>query len=364
MKIRLTAALGLSAALLLSACAANETTPADSPAATSDATTTEPATELSGTIQGVGASSMKKSQELWIAEFAGQQPDVTINYDDKGSGAGRDAFKAGGAAFAGSDRAFKVEENVVGDFAGCAADAHAVDLPIYISPIAVVYNVEGVDSLDLPAEVVAKIFKGQITNWNDSEIAATNAGVTLPDLAITVVHRSDKSGTTENFTDWLNAAAPDVWTDAADQEWKGAGGDAADGTSGVMSAVTGGAGTIGYADLSQAKNVGILKIDGVTPNEEDAAKAVEASPIETEGRLEGDIAIKIDRLAEGYPVVLVSYAIVCSEYNDANTGDIVRTYLEYVASEEGQQASMEQVGTAPLSASLREKVQASLATVK
>ena len=368
MKIRLTAAAGLSAVLLLSACAANEpggNAAPDAPTGTSSASDSEStAPALEGTIQGIGASSMKKAQELWIANYAGVQPSVTINYDDKGSGAGRDAFIAGGADYAGSDRAFKVEENVAGSFGKCTTEAHAIDLPVYISPIAVVFNLGDIQELDLTSETVAKIFMGQITKWNDPAIAATNSGVTLPDTDIAIVHRSDKSGTTENFTDWLNVAAPEVWTEKGDQEWKGAGGDAADGTSGVMTAVTGAVGTIGYADLSQAKGVGIAKINGVTPSEEDAAKAVEASPIETEGRLAGDIAIKIDRKAEGYPIVLVSYAIACSEYQDSNTAAIIKEFLSYVASEDGQQAASEQVGSAPLSAALRDQVLASIDAIK
>lgn len=347
-------AAGLTVALL-SSCATNEMNVSVDYSGGSDV-------ELHGTVQGAGASSMKRAQELWIANFAGVQPGVTINYQDSGSGAGRDSFLSGGAAFAGSDRAFKTDENVAGSFAGCADDAYALDLPIYISPIAMIFNLEGVDSLDLPPDVLAGIFKGSITRWNDPAIAAKNPSAKLPDLAITVVHRSDKSGTTENLTDWLAAAAPSIWTGGASQEWNGVGGDAAEGTSGVLSTVKGANGTIGYADLAQAKDVSLISVNGVEPNPTDAATAVAASPFE-EGRQPGDLALDLDRTAEGYPVVLVSYAIACSKYANPNIGAIIKEYLGYVASREGQDATAAEVGTAPLTDDLRERVRSSIDTI-
>ncbi len=363
MKIRLTAALGLSAALLLSACAANEVTaPADSPAAGSSA-----AASLTGTLSGKGASSAKVAQETWTAEFQTANTGVTINYSPDGSGAGREAFAAGGADFAGSDRALKIDENTAGAFAGCAAESTAIDVPIYISPIAVIFNVEGVTDLNLTPDVLAKLFRGEIAKWNDPAIAALNPEATLPDLAVAPVHRSDESGTTENFTDYLHVAAEGVWTDEPAQTWPVEGGEAAKGTSGVVAAVTEGKGTIGYADASQAGSASVAKIgpEGKfeAPTEEAAAAAVENSPLE-EGRAANDIAIDLDRNAEGYPIVLVSYGIACAEYQDAAKGELVKAYLGYVVSEAGQEASAKSAGSAPLSASLREKVIAAVDSIK
>src|SRR5690606_18811873 len=139
--------------------------------------------------------------------------------DPAGSGAGRDTFMAGGAAFAGSDRAFKDEEIAAGRFARCVPESGIVEIPAYISPIAVIFNLDGIDSLDLDAATIAAIFAGGITEWDDPAIAEQNPGVTLPDLAITAVHRADDSGTTENFTEYLAAAAPEVWTFEPDGVW-------------------------------------------------------------------------------------------------------------------------------------------------
>lgn len=273
---------------------------------------------------------------------------------------------AGGADLAGSDRALSVEENVAGAFAGCAANSAALNLPIYISPIAVIFNVDGVDELNLTPEVLASIFHGDITRWNDPAIAELNPDAKLPDQVITAVHRSDESGTTENFTDYLHAAAPDVWTAEVSSSWPVAGGEAAKGTSGVVAAVSNGAGTIGYADASQVgdASVALLGQPGAfaAPTAEAAAAAVEASPTE-EGHAEHDIAIALDRSAEGYPLVLISYAIACQTYGDAAQGALVKDYLAYVASPEGQAAAQASAGSAPLSATLSEQVLAAIATI-
>ena len=195
-----------------------------------------------------------------------------------------------------------------------------------MSPIAIAFNVEGVDALSLDPATIAGIFAGTITNWNDPAIAATNDGVTLPDLAITPVHRSDKSGTTANFTDYLAQTAADVWTYGSVEEWPIQAGEAAQGTSGVVNAIKGGNGTIGYADHSQTTGLSVVSVqvgsEWVEPSAEGAAIALDASPLE-EGRETTDLAFAIDRTTEesgAYPVLLVSYLIGCVEYADADDG--------------------------------------------
>ncbi|GAA4891213.1 phosphate ABC transporter substrate-binding protein PstS [Tessaracoccus lubricantis] len=378
MKIRLTAALGLSAALLLSACAANEGTTNNSgtettaavetsaPESTESATTEEaaPASDLEGTLSGIGASAQEVAQQTWIVGFQTANEGVTINYSPEGSGAGREAFIGGGADFAGSDRAFKTEEIGENTFSQCVDKP--INLPVYISPIAVVFNVEGVTDLNLDADTLAAIFKGDITKWNDEKIAALNEGVELPDLDITAVHRSDTSGTTENFTDYLATAAPSVWDAEKSGDWPYEGGEAAAQTQGVVAAVSGGVGTIGYVDASQAGNFSTAKLgkDGSFhgPTTEAAAAIVENSPIE-EGRAENDMAIALDREAEGYPIVLVSYLIVCQDYQDDAKAELVKAYASYIASQEGQTAAAERAGSAPLSASLTEQVTAAIDSI-
>lgn len=340
----------IACALLLAGCAANES------GSTASGT-------LNGELVGVGASSQGAAQEAWIAGFQTANPSVVVNYDPAGSGTGRETFQNGASAFAGSDRAFKTEEIASGTFGSCAEGSDLVEFPAYISPIAIVFNLAGADALNLDAATVAQIFNGAITRWNDPAIAATNPGVALPNTAITPVHRSDKSGTTENFTDYLAAAAPEQWTVGAVEEWPAAfGGEGAQGTSGVISAVSAGNGTIGYADASRAGELPTVAIkvgeQFVAYTPEAAAAVVDASQVQ-QGRAATDMAITVDRstTAEGvYPIVLVSYLIGCAEYADSANAELVKSYFTYVVSEEGQSTAAQAAGSAPLSATQRQQI--------
>jgi len=354
------AALGAVAALALAGCASNEggtssNAPSDGPA-------------LSGELAGGGASSQEVAVQAWTAGFQGMNDGVTITYDPAGSGAGRESFQAGAVQFAGSDRAFKPEEIEAGPFDGCVEGTDILELPTYISPIAVIFNVEGVDSLNLDAATIAGLFAGTITTWNDPAIAALNEGVDLPDTAVSPVHRADDSGTTENFTDYLFASAPDVWTSEPDGVWPLSSGEAAQGTSGVVAAVAGGNGTIGYADASRAAEEGLstaaVKVgdEFVEYSPEAAAAIVDESPFE-DGRADGDLAIALDRTSDAagvYPIVLVSYMIACQEYTDADVAPVVKAFLQYIASAEGQDAAAAAAGNAPISDSLREQVNSAI----
>src|SRR5215218_3630156 len=164
--------------------------------------TTSPAAEIdysaiSGTLIGAGASSQAAAMQAWQAGFQTLAPGATVEYDPVGSGGGRETFLAGGSDFAGSD-AYLKDEELASSIDACAGDKGAVDLPHYISPIAVAYNVPDLEgtTLQLSPVTVAKIFANQISNWDDDAIAADNPGVDLPDLALNPVHRSDDSGTT------------------------------------------------------------------------------------------------------------------------------------------------------------------------
>ena len=128
-----------------------------------------------------------------------------MNYDPVGSGTGRENFISGAFAFAGSDSALSTDEGEL-DAANERCGGDVVEVPAYISPIAVIFNLPGVDELNLKPETIAMIFDGKITKWNDEAIAADNPDADLPDTAITPVHRSDDSGTTGNFTDYLSKA--------------------------------------------------------------------------------------------------------------------------------------------------------------
>ena len=348
------AAIAVAGALVLSACATGtetETPEGETPT-------------LSGTLIGAGASSQQSAQEAWVVGFQEANPDVTVEYDPVGSGGGRETFVGGGSQFAGTDRAFNDEEIAADAFASCVPGTGIIEIPAYISPIAVIFNLEGIDSLNMDAATIAGIFAGQITNWNDPAIAATNEGVELPDLAITAVHRADDSGTTANFTDYLAVNAPDVWTVGPIETWPTEyGGEAAPQTSGVIDAVTNGTGTIGYADASRAGDLGTVAVkvgDAFVPFSPEAAAAiVDASP-RVDGRGPGDLAINLDRASEEvgvYPIVLVSYLVACNEYVEGAPVDLVKAYLSYVISAEGQALAADAAGSAPISDALRAEAQ-------
>jgi phosphate transport system substrate-binding protein len=361
-RIGTTATVAVMASLVLAACGDDNPTGAATTAASGSGTS------LSGTLKGSGASSQESAMTAWIAGYQGVQPDVTVQYDSVGSGAGRENLIAGAVDFAGSDAALDEEERQAVTET-CGPDG-AMNIPVYISPVAVPFNVEGVDELNLSPDTLAKIFDLKITNWNDPAIAADNPDATLPDLQITAVNRSDESGTTENFMEYLSAAAPDSWSYEADKAWPVSGGEAAAQTTGVIEVVGSTNGAIGYADASAVGSLNAAKIgvgdEFVAFSPEAAAKVVDASEL-SPSDVNGDLAIDLARdttESGAYPIVLVSYHIVCHTYADQSTADLVQDFVGYVVSEQGQQASAEAAGSAPISADLRAKAQASLELIQ
>jgi phosphate transport system substrate-binding protein len=356
------AVLAIASSIILSSCAANEEPPAK-PTGTATAST------LSGTLNGIGSSAQGAAETAWIADFQTANPGVTVNYDPQGSGAGRTNFISGAADFAGSDAALKPAELATLSPL-CAPSTAMIDLPVYISPIAIAYNVEGLKDLKLDAATIAGIFKGTITKWNDDAIASQNSGAKLPDAAITVVHRSDDSGTTQNFTDYLSANAKSVWDAPVSQTFPYAVGDAAKGSSGVADAAKAAPNTIAYLDESAATGLSIAQLkvgeDYVKINAKGAADVVNGSPV-AGGRGVNDLAIAIDRTItskDAWPLVLVSYLIVCNTYADSAKGELVKAYASYVASDAGQKSAATQAGSAPLSADLADLVATAIDSIK
>ena len=316
---------------------------------------------LSGTLKGAGSSAQESAMDAWRAGFQTDNSDVTVNYDPSGSGAGVEQFNAGAIDFAGSDAALDPTKGEV-DAAKQRCGANALEVPDYVSPIAVVFNLDGVDSLNLSPRTISSIFDGTITKWDDPAIKTDNPDATLPGTAITPVHRSDESGTTKNFTDYLSQAGEGAWKSPADKVWPLKSGEAANGTSGVIAAVKAGAGSVGYADESQVgdlKTASIKVGDAfVAPSADGAAKALEVSPLD-DTRTDGDLAVKVDRTtteAGAYPLMLTSYVIACPTY-DGDKADLVKGFLKYVVSTAGQQKAADNAGSAPLPATLQQKAE-------
>ena len=315
---------------------------------------------LSGTLNGGGSSAQEAAQGAWRAGFQTDNSDVTVNYDPVGSGTGRENFISGAYMFAGSDSALTTEEGEL-DKAKERCGGDVIEVPAYVSPIAVVYNLEGVDDLQLSSKVIGDIFAGKITKWNDPEIAADNPDAKLPATTITPVHRSDDSGTTANFTDYLEQTSEGSWKYPTDDTWPIKGGEAGEGTSGLVAAVQAGDGTIGYADESQVGDLGVAAIkvgsEYNMPSADGAAKVLANSP-KVSGRGANDMAIEVDRTtteAGSYPLSLTSYLIACPTYDSASDADMVKGYLSYIVSEDGQKTAAEQAGSAPLESSLQQE---------
>lgn len=345
----------LAATLLLAGCAVNEQG--------------DEWSQLEGTLDGAGSSAQGAAQDAWAAGFQRANARVTVNYDPAGSGAGREQFLVGAVGFAGSDSALSASE-LDGGLARCAPDTGAIDLPLYLSPIALAFNIEGVDELRLDPATVARIFTGEVERWNDPAIQALNPDTPMPDLRISAVHRSDDSGTTHNFTEYLAEAAPEAWPHPADDAFPLRSGEAAQGNSGVAAVVRDGVGVIGYLDASRAVGLDVVSLavgdDFVAPDAESAAAVIDASPMEA-GREPDDLVIDIDRASSEpgvYPLVLVSYVIACREYLDPLEGELVRAYLEWAASEEGQRSAAADAGSAPISAALAARVQEAVSGIR
>jgi phosphate transport system substrate-binding protein len=361
----------------LAACGGSDSSSSSSSNETSESENTgggeAPSAEVSGEIAGAGSTAQQAAQEAWIAEFENANGGATLSYDGVGSGGGREQFISGGVAFAGSDTPLSEDEGELGKAVKRCEPGELVEVPDYISPIAIVYNLPGVEELKLDPELLAKIFNQEIENWNDPAIAKDNPDVELPDTRIVPVNRSDESGTTENFTDYLSQVAPSVWTHEASGEWPVKGGEAASGTSGVIEAVSAGEGAIGYADASQAGELGkaLIKVGSTwaEPSAEAAAKVLDLSKEdpELEKGSKSVIAFEIDRKTEAsgvYPIILVSSLIGCTKYKSADEAALVKAYFEYALSPEGQALAEEAAGSAALSPALTKKVEAAVGAIE
>ncbi|WP_088318517.1 phosphate ABC transporter substrate-binding protein PstS [Kineosporia sp. R_H_3] len=357
------AGLSLVAALALTACGSDNTTGDSTPSAADSAASSGPA--LSGTLNGEGSSAQKNAIGEVISGYQSANPGVTVNYNATGSGAGIKQFLAGQVDFAGTDSALKSEEKdgVVETEAAktrCGGN-DAWNLPLVAGPIAITYNLPGVDKLVLTPSVASQMFLGKITKWNDPKIAALNSGATLPATDIKVFYRADESGTTENFTKYLNGSAPADWAAEPAKVWPGTTGEGRPQTDGVAQGVKSTEGGLSYMEWSAAKDnqLGVAQVDNgagaVALTGETAGKAVAAAAAAGEGN---DLKLKLDyavKDAGTYPIVLVTYEVVCSKGLAADKTALVKSFLTYFASPDTQKG-LEEIGYAPLPEDVRGKV--------
>ncbi len=297
---------------------------------------------VSGEIKGSGSSFQDAYQQAAIEGFLEKASDANITYNAVGSGTGKQEFGQGLTDYAGTD-------SLVGADNGIAPGSFLY-VPITAAPITVSYNLSGVEDLQLSPETLANIFDRDITTWNDPAIADDNPDADLPDTDITVVHRSDGSGTTNRFTEFLTAAAPNDWTlGKGDTVAWAADTQAGEKNTGVAQLISSTDGSIGYVDLSDADATGLVYASiknsagkFVQPTVDGAAAALEGTEVPDDLAID---PINADG-ADAYPIVAPTFILVRTSYDDAATGDLVKAYAQYLVTD--GQSLLEDLGYAPL----------------
>jgi phosphate transport system substrate-binding protein len=359
------AAAGVSVAalaLVLGACSSSSSSSSPASGGSGSAAAgggSSSSSNLSGTLNASGSSFQLTFQQAAISAFKSTQPGMTVNYGGGGSGKGRTDLAGGTVNFAGSDSPIPAKEE--SGFQGKTV----LYFPVIIGPITMSYNLPGVNNLKLDPTVIANIFQGKIKTWNDPAIKADNAGVNLPSTPITLAVRQDSSGTTQNFTLFIQEAAGSAWTLGSDStiKWPSTA-RAGDGNGGVAQIVKSTPGAIGYVDYTDAKasNLSIASVknkDGsfVAPSPESAsasAAGVTVKPDLTFAAVWGTGA-------NAYPITYQSWDLVYAKQPNANDAAMLRAYLGYLLGD-GQKL-LSQLGYAPLPSNIDQQAVAQLSKI-
>jgi phosphate transport system substrate-binding protein len=366
---RFGAALSLMAAgtLMLSACGSDANTGGTGPT-TGNGTAGDSAAKVDcagkKSLKASGATAQANAMTRFVTAYETACSGYTLNYTSSGSGAGVSEFLGGQTDFGGSDSPLNAEKGEVEKAKARCGGSDAWNLPTVFGPIAVTYNLPGVDGVVLDGPTLAKIFNGTVTTWNAPEIAALNAGKTLPGDKINVVFRSDESGTTDNFQKYLDAASDGAWGKGAGKTFNGGVGEGAKGNEGTSAAIKNTPGSITYNEWSYAQKQGLQVADIITSagpdpvklTAESAGKSIDAVKIKGQGN---DLVLDTSSFykpaeAGAYPIVLGTYEIVCSKYPDAEVAPAVKAFLT-VATTDGQNG-LEENGYIPIPDTFKAKL--------
>jgi phosphate transport system substrate-binding protein len=316
---------------------------------------------LSGTLNGSGSTFQLTFQQTAIQSFKTVQPSMTVNYGGGGSGKGRTDLASGTVQYAGSDTA-PIPSEEVANFKGKTV----LYYPVLVGPITVSYNVPGVKTgLKLDAPTIAGIFQAKITKWNDPQIASQNPGVKLPSTPITIARRSDSSGTTANFSEFLVEGAPSVWKLGSDSTiaWpsNSRGGNGNGGVAQIVKTTTG---AVGYVDYSDAKASGLTWAsvknqagNYVAPSTQSATAAadnVTAKPDLTFSAIWAGGT-------SSYPITYQSWVLVYEKQSSSNNVKMLQAYLGYLLG--NGQKLLPELGYAPLPSSLDQQAKAQLSKI-
>jgi phosphate transport system substrate-binding protein len=316
---------------------------------------------LSGTLNGSGSTFQLTFQQTAIQSFKSVQPSMTVNYGGGGSGKGRTDLASNVVQYAGSDTA-PIPSDEVANFKGKTV----LYFPVLIGPITVSYNVPGIKSgLKLDGPTLADIFQAKITKWNDPEIASLNPGVKLPSTAITIARRSDSSGTTQNFSEFLVEGAPGVWKLGSDStiNWP-ATSRGGNGNGGVAQVIKTTPGAVGYVDYADAKASGLTwasvkNKDGnyVAPSTDSATEAANNVTMKPDLTFSAIWASG----ANSYPITYQSWDLVYQKQSSSNTTKMLKAYIGYLLGD-GQQL-LPELGYAPLPSGMDQQAKAQLSKV-
>ena len=366
-RIGAAATLALAGSLSLAACGSASNGGSTTSSSSTGASDTASSSCGTAPIKSSGSTAQQNAMDQAIAAYTAKCASAKVTYNGVGSGQGITDFIGKQTAFAGSDSALSPDKGEPAK-AQAACGSPAWDLPMVVGPIAVVYNVKGVNKLVLTPDLIAKIFSGKITKWDDPAIAAKNSGVSLPATPISVFFRSDSSGTTDNFTKYMNTVDPTDWPTKHNKSWDGKVGQGKPKSAGVGQAVQATDGGITYAEWSYAivNKLNMAELDSgagpVALTPETAGKAIAAA---TQTGTGNDLSLKLDyktKAAGVYPIVLATYEIVCSKYADPTVAANVKAFLTYMASSEFQ-GTLASVGSAPLPPAFQTKVQAAIQAI-
>jgi phosphate transport system substrate-binding protein len=359
-------------ALLLSGCGSdNNNSGGSNTSSASTSTSGNGACAGKKSLRASGSSAQANAMTRFIAAYQKACPGYSLDYTSNGSGAGVLEFIGNQTDFAGSDSPLDAAKGEVDKAKARCGGAEAWDLPVVFGPIAITFNVKGVDKLVLDGATTAKIFNGGIKKWNDKAIAALNKGVKLPAEKINVLYRSDESGTTDNFQKYLDSASDGAWGKGAGKVFVGGVGEGAKGNEGTSAAIKSTEGSITYNEWSFATSQGlkmasIITSAGPDPVEistDTVGKTIEGAKVKGTGNdLVLDTTTFYKPTATGaYPIVLATYEIVCSKYTDADTGKAVKSFL--TATIGPGQDGLADNGYIPIPAAFKTKLVAAVAAI-
>jgi phosphate transport system substrate-binding protein len=324
-------------ALLAAAACSSSSSSSSAPAAggSSPASSTPASTNASGTLNGAGSTFQLTFQQAAISAFKSVDSGATVNYDGVGSGSGRADLYAGTVNYAGSDSTIPTSEQAK------LNGKKVLYFPVLIGPITMAYNLPGISNLKLSPSVIAQIFQAKITSWNDPAIKSLNPGVNLPSTPITLAVRSDSSGTTQNFTLFLQDSVGSAWSlgSSSTIKWPSTA-RAASGNGGVAQVVKSTAGAIGYVDYStaEASNLTAASVENkagkfVAPST--AAASTAAAGVTVASNLTFH-AVWASSDPTAYPITYQTWDIVYAVQPNATDVSLLKAYLGFLLGSTGQ----------------------------